>query len=95
MDFERKKRPFRHLGRMVDIINILLSVVVITCAVFVALNREKNLLLFPVIFLCTSMINFALAVKYYKRRDGFRVITLSVGFLMFLGIGIFALFVVL
>ena len=95
MDFERRKRPFRHLGRVVDIINIILSVVVVTCAVFVALNREENLLLFPVIFLSTALINLALAVKYYKRRDNFRVMTLAIGFLAFFGFGIFTLIVVL
>ena len=95
MDFERKKRPFRYLGRVVDIINILLSAVVITCAVFVALNREENLLLFPVIFICTALINLVLAIKYYKRRDSLRVITLGIGFLAFLGFGIFTLIVVL
>lgn len=95
MDFERRKRPFRYLGRVVDIINIILSVVVITCAAFVALNREKNMILFPVIFICTALINLALAFKYFKRRDGFRVMTLGIGFLMFFGLGIFTLIVVL
>ncbi len=95
MDFERRKKPFRYLGRVVDIINIILSAVVITCAVFVALNREENLLLFPVIFICTALINFVLAIKYYKRHDSLRVITLGIGFLAFLGFGIFTLIVVL
>lgn len=95
MDFERRKRPFRHLGKVVDIINIILSVVVITCAVIVAFKREENLLLFPVIFICTALINLALAIKYYKRHDSLRVITLGIGFLAFLGFGIFTLVVVL
>lgn len=95
MDFERRKRPFRHLGKVVDIINIILSVVVITCAVIVAFKREGKLFLFPVIFICTAFINLALAVKYYKRHDSLRVITLGVGFLAFLGFGIFTLIVVL
>jgi hypothetical protein len=63
--------------------------------VFVALNTEENLLLFPVIFLSTALINLALAVKYYKRPDNFRVMTLAIGFLAFFGFGIFALIVVL
>lgn len=95
MDFERRKRPFRHLGKVVDIINIILSLVVIVCAVIVAINRAENLFLFPVIFLSTALINLVLAIKYYKRRDSFRVITLGIGFLAFLGFGIFTLIVVL
>ena len=95
MDFERRKRPFRHLGRVVDIINVILSVVVVTCAVIVALKREEKLILFPVIFFCTALINLVLAIKYYKRHDGFRVLTLGIGFIAFLGFGIFTLMVVL
>ena len=95
MDFERRKSPFRYLGRVVDIINILLSVAVITCAVFIALDREGNLILFPVIFFCASAINIALLVKYSKRRESFRVMTLGIGALLFLGLGIFTLLVVL
>ena len=95
MDFERRKRPFRHLGRVVDIINVLLSVVVIICVIIVALDRENKLILFPVIFFCASVINIALLVKYSKRRDGFRVLTLGLGAIVFLGLGIFTLLVVL
>ncbi|MBQ2983109.1 MAG: hypothetical protein IJD58_13500 [Lachnospiraceae bacterium] len=95
MDFERRKRPFRHLGRIIDIINILLSLAVIICIVFIALDREANLILFPVIFFCASVINIALLVKYLKRREGFRVMTLGMGALLFLGLGIFTLLVVL
>lgn len=95
MDFESRKRPFRHLGRVVDITNIILSAVVIVCAVIVVLNRQENLILFPVIFIATAFINLVLAIKYYKRRDSLRVITLGIGFLAFLGFGIFALIVVL
>ena len=95
MDFERRKRPFRYLGRVIDIINVILSMVIVTCAVIVALKREEKLILFPVIFFCTALLNLVLAIKFYKRRDTFRVITLSIGFLGFLAFGIFTLMVVL
>ena len=95
MDFERRKRPFRYLGRVIDIINVILSMVIVTCAVIVALKREEKLILFPVIFFCTALLNLVLAIKFYKRRDTFRVITLGLGFLGFLAFGIFTLMVVL
>ena len=95
MDFERRKRPFRHLGKVVDIINVILSAIVIVCAVIVAFKRGENLFLFPVIFICTALINLVLAIKYYKRHDSLRVITLGIGFLAFLGFGIFTLVVVI
>ena len=95
MDFERRKRPFRYLGKIVDIINVILSMIVVVCAVIVAIKREDKLILFPVIFFCTALINFVLAIKYFKRRETFRVITLGIGFLGFLAFGIFTLVVVL
>lgn len=95
MDYVKRKKPFRHLGRVVDVINLILSVVVLVCAVLVAINREKNMLLFPVIFMCTGLINLVLALKYYKRRETLKWATLLLGFVAFLGFGIFSLIVVL
>lgn len=95
MDYVKRKKPFRHLGRVVDVINLILSAVVIVCAIFIAVNREGNMLLFPVMFMCTGLINLALAVKYYKRRETFKFVTLMLGFVGFMTFGIFSLVVVL
>lgn len=95
MDIDRRKRPFRHFGRVIDIINIVLSAAVLICAVLVAMDREKYMLLFPVIFLCTGLINLALALKFYKRRVTFRFFTLMLGFVAFAAFGIFTLVVIL
>lgn len=95
MEYLSRKRPFRRLGRVVDIINLILSVAVLVCAVLIVLNRDKNLLLFPVIFMCTSLINFVLGIKYYKRRENLKFIVLMLAFLAFLSFGIFSLIVVL
>lgn len=95
MDYVKRKRPFRHLGRVVDVINLILSAAVLVCAVLIAVNREENMLLFPVIFMCTGLINLALAVKYYKRRETFKFVTLLLGTAIFLTFGIFSLVVVL
>lgn len=90
-----KKRPFRHLGRIVDITNVILSVVVVISAIFVAIDTEKNMLLFPVIFLCTGLINLALAIKSRKRNELLRFIVQMVAFALFMAIGILSLAVVL
>lgn len=95
MEYVKRKKPFRHLGRVVDVINLILSAIVIVCAVLIAVNTEKNMLLFPVIFMCTGLINLALAVKYYKRRETFKFITLMLAFVAFMAFGIFSLVVVL
>ena len=94
MEFERRKRPFRQLGRVIDVTNIILSVIVLTSAVFVAIDREKNILLFPVIFLCTGLINLALAIKYHKRNEMMRVIALVLACIIFIVFGILSLLVV-
>ena len=94
MDYIRKKRPFRHLGRVVNIINLILSATVLVCAVLLALDTEHNMLLFPVIFMCTSLINLALAIKYVKRGEMLKFVALMAAFIGFLMFGIFSLVVV-
>ncbi len=94
MEYLSSKRPFRRLGRVVDVINLILSAVVLVCAVLVALNTKDNMLLFPVIFMCTGLINLVLAIKYYKRRETFKFIVLMLAFAAFIAFGIFSLIVV-
>lgn len=94
MDFERRKRPFRQLGRVIDVTNIILSVIVLTSAVFVAIDREKNMLLFPVIFLSTGLINLALAIKYYKRNEMVRFIALVLACIVFIVFGVLSFLIV-
>ena len=95
MQLERRKRPFRYLGRIIDVINIVLSVIVLSSAIFVAMDRENNMMLFPVIFICTALINLALAIKYFKRKEGFRFCTLMAGFIIFTLFAIFSLVIVM
>lgn len=95
MEYSSRKRQFRRFGRVVDIINLILSAVVLACAVLVALNTKENMLLFPIIFMCTGLINLALAIKYYKRRETFKYIVLMLAFVGFVAFGIFSLIVVI
>ncbi|MBQ6815350.1 MAG: hypothetical protein IJP13_07430 [Lachnospiraceae bacterium] len=95
MDFERRKRPFRYFGRVVDIINIIFSVLIFACALILFMNREENMLLFPAIFFCAAVINLAMGIKYYKRDEMGRFISLMVGFVFFVAVGIFATIVIL
>ena len=95
MDFERRKRPFRYLGKIIDCINILLAVAVVVCAVLILMDTTANMLLFPVIFFCTALMNMALGIKYYKRKETGKVIALVLGFILFMAIGIAGLVIVL
>lgn len=95
MDFERRKRPFRYLGKIIDGINIILAIVVIVCAVFIIMDTQRNMLLFPVIFMCTALMNMALAVKYYKRKETLKTVMLILAFIVFMAIGIASLVIML
>lgn len=95
MEYMSRKRQFRRFGRIVDAINLILSTAVIVCAVLLLLNTKENMLLFPVIFLCTALMNLALAIKNYKRRETFKFIVQIVAFLGFIAFGIFTLIVVI
>ncbi|MBQ9701022.1 MAG: hypothetical protein IJV71_10440 [Lachnospiraceae bacterium] len=95
MDFERRKRPFRHLGTIIDGINILLALVQIVCIVLIIIDAASNMLLFPVVFFCTSLMNMALAVKYFKRRETGKVILFLIGLILFMAMGIASMVIVL
>ncbi len=95
MDFERRKRPFRHLGTIIDGINILLALVQIVCIVLIIIDATSNMLLFPVVFFCTSLMNMALAVKYFKRRETGKVILFLIGLILFMAMGIASMVIVL
>lgn len=95
MEYMSRKRQFRRFGRIIDVINLILSTVVLVCAVMVALNAKENMLLFPVIFMCTGLINLALAIKNYKRREIFKFIVQMLAFAAFVAFGVFSLIVVM
>lgn len=95
MEFERRKRPFRYLGKIIDGINIMLAIAVVVCAVLILLDTTGNMLLFPVIFFCTALMNMMLGIKYYKRKETGKVIMLILGFILFMAIGIASLVIVL
>ena len=95
MDFDRRKRPFRYLGRIVDGINIVLALVVVACAVLVLMDTAGNMLLFPVIFFCTALMNMTLSIKYYKRKETGKTVMLILGFILFMAIGIASLVIIL
>lgn len=95
MDFERRKRPFRYLGKIIDVINIILSVVVFVCAAMIVINLEGNMLLFPVIFMCTGLMNLALAIKYFKRRENLKFVMLMLAFFLFMALGVVSMLIVI
>ena len=95
MDFDRRKRPFRYLGKIVDGINAILSISIVVCAVLILLDTASNMLLFPVIFFCTALMNMTLAIKYYKRKETGKTIMLILGFILFMAIGIASLVIIL
>lgn len=95
MEFDRRRRPFRYLGKIVDGVNVILSLSVVVCAVLIILDTASNMLLFPVIFFCTALMNMTLAIKYYKRKETGKTIMLILGFILFMAIGIASLVIVL
>ena len=95
MEFDRRRRPFRYLGKIVYVVNIVLAISVVVCAVLILLDTTRNMLLFPVIFFCTALMNMTLAIKYYKRREIGKTIMLILGFILFMAIGIASLVIIL
>lgn len=95
MDLKRKKHTFRYLGQVVDAINILMAIVIVISAVLLAINVKEYMILFPVVFTSSAIMNIALGVKNYKRKKvSSSILSWIMGAVM-LGLAIFSLVVVL
>lgn len=65
----RKSRNNRQIGRAIDIINIVIAVIMVVAVAMLIIDLDKFMIMFPVIFLCSAIMNVALGIKVYKMRE--------------------------
>lgn len=53
------RRTSRNLGVFMDLLHIIIGILIVVLAVIAFLNPEKNLILFPFIFLLAAVLNLA------------------------------------
>ncbi len=95
MDINRNRRTFRYLGKVIDAINVALAMIVIVAAIFIVIDIEKYMIMFPIVFLASSFMNFALGLKIYKRRENMHGIVLLIAGLVMLALSIIGFVVAL
>ena len=89
MEINRNRRNFKTIGKIIDVINTGLSIVIILAALMLVINVEKYMIMFPVVFLASALMNVALGFKIYKRRE-----TLHGIILYFVGVCMFVLAII-
>lgn len=60
----------RRAGNLIDAAHIVVGIIAVAAAVFAIINPERNARLFPVVFLCASVISFITGIfnlRMYKR----------------------------
>lgn len=95
MDINRNKRGFRHVGKIIDAVNVAFAIVIIIAAIFIVIDIEKYMIMFPIVFLASALMNMALAVKIYKRRETMHSIVLMVAGIVMLILSIIGFVVAL
>lgn len=83
MEINRNRRNFKTIGKVIDVINLGLSIIIILAVLFLIINVQKYMIMFPVVFLASAAMNSALGFKVYKQRETLHgIILFVVGFLM-------------
>ncbi len=90
-----RRTGWQQKGKVIDIINIVLTMLVLLAGVFLILDVRKYIIMFPVIFGLAAVMNGTLAIKKYKMDQYVVSVALFLGMLVLLGFCVFSLIVVL
>lgn len=90
-----RRSGWQQRGKVIDIINIIVCILVLIAGVFLIIDVKKYMLMFPVIFFLAAVMNGCLAVKRYKMDQYVTSIALFVATLLLLFFCVFTLVVVL
>ena len=74
----RNRRSYKKSGSFMKIFELLLSIAIIICGVVNIANPKGNSKLFPIICIMGAVLNGAMCVKYYMRKDFPRAIALTI-----------------
>lgn len=75
---ERRVRNVNSTGNVLDILNLILGILVIIFTLIIVINFKKNEKMFVPAFLSASLMNIFMGIKYYKRNEIIKPITLFI-----------------
>lgn len=87
-NLKRNVKALRKIGFGMDIANVILGAAILVMSIFIIINVNKFVKLFPLIFLAAFFINFMLGLKCSFRDEivGARFKYVISGFLLFVSI---------
>lgn len=88
---QEKKKSGRNLYFALDMLHIVVGILIVILAVLAFLNPEENRILFPVIFLLATVLNFANGYDKFHRNRGRSKQRAAGTALMIVGTGLFFL----
>ncbi|SHJ49342.1 hypothetical protein [Parasporobacterium paucivorans] len=74
MNIKRNIRLVRKIFNVLDLVNIVLSVVIIVLGIFIFVNISGNKALFPVLFLMAFVLNLSIAFRAWLNDNKGRYI---------------------
>jgi hypothetical protein len=90
-----RRSSWRQRGMLIDFINIIICILVIIAGIFLLINYEKYMIMFPVIFMLAAVMNFCLGIKKYKMDEYAACLVSFVAAIILIALSVFALIVVL
>lgn len=75
---ERRIRNGNSIGNVLDIVNLILGILVILFTFIIIINLKKNDKMFAPAFLSASLMNICMGIKYYKRHEIIKFISLII-----------------
>lgn len=91
MKRDRRKRNINAAGGLYDTINFILGIGVIVSAFVIFIDHEKYDEFFTAVFLLSSLMNFCMGIKYFKRHEMLKMTILLIAGVFLLGMTILTL----
>lgn len=90
-----RRSSWRKHGMMIDFINVILCVLILAAGIFLLIDVHKYMLMFPLIFLLSGIMNGCIGIKKYKMDEYTACIVAFLSALILVGLSIFTLIVVI
>lgn len=89
-----RRTSWRQRGMLIDFINTILCVFILIAGIFLLVDVQKHLLVFPLIFVLSAAMNVCLGIKKYKMDEYAACIIAFIAAVLLLSFCVFSLVVV-
>lgn len=90
-----RRSSWRQHGMTIDFINSIIFALMVIAVIFLVIDYRKYMVMFPVIFLLSAIMNSCLGVKKYKMDQYAAAIISFLAAFILIGFSVFSMIVVL